>query len=69
MTTSYVAGERRAVEDVLAEWRAAERRRDELEAGSPAWLEADRIVDRLRHEYHDATQPSLRPDEGASLAS
>lgn len=44
----------RSAEDILAEWRSAERARDEREAGSRDWLRADQLVDALRHEFHEA---------------
>jgi hypothetical protein len=46
----------RSAEQVLAEWRRAERARDELADGSDDWLEADRRVEDLRHEYQSAVQ-------------
>jgi len=43
----------RSAEDILAEWRKAERARDERDAGSREWLWADQLVDALRHEFHE----------------
>jgi hypothetical protein len=53
---------RQSAEAVLAEWRAAERERDELEPGSPDWLAADARVDELRHEYHDTVTLRMARD-------
>ena len=49
-----VAG--RSAEVVLADWRRAERARDELAMESDAWHEADRLVEDLRDEYQTAVQ-------------
>jgi hypothetical protein len=46
----------RSAEVVLAEWRRAERARDELATESDAWYEADRLVEDLRDEYQDAVR-------------
>jgi hypothetical protein len=44
----------RSAEDILAEWRSAERARDDWVPGSREWLRADQLVDALRHEFHEA---------------
>jgi hypothetical protein len=49
----------RSAEVVLAEWRQAERARDELATESDAWHEADRLVEDLRDEYQSAVQARL----------
>ena len=46
----------RSAELILAEWRRAERARDELATESEAWHEANRLVDDLRDEYQSAVQ-------------
>jgi hypothetical protein len=62
MTALERSGERRSAEAILAEWRAAERERDEAETGSVAWIELDHVVDELRHEYHDTVTLRLAED-------
>jgi hypothetical protein len=46
----------RSAEVVLAEWRRAERVRDEFDTESDAWHEADRLVEDLRAEYQSAVR-------------
>ena len=55
----------RSAELVLAEWRRAERARDELAIESEAWQEANRLVEDLREEY----QNTVRARADRSLAS
>jgi hypothetical protein len=44
----------RPIPDILAEWRAAERRLAAAEPGSSEALEAEALTDHLRHEYRRA---------------
>jgi hypothetical protein len=44
----------RAIPDILAEWRAAERRLAAAEPGSAEAFEAQAVTDHLRQEYRDA---------------
>jgi|1186.fasta_scaffold221479_2 hypothetical protein len=49
-----IAGARRNVNDILAEWRAAERQAQTAEPDSVAAIEARARADRLRDEYREA---------------
>jgi hypothetical protein len=53
----------RSAESILADWREAERRRDEYDTGSHSWIVADQRVDELRHEFHESV------DEVASASA
>ncbi len=55
----------RSAEDILAEWRSAERDRDEREEGSREWLQADQLVDALRHEFHQAVGSMQQMEQSA----
>jgi hypothetical protein len=55
--------------DRLAEWRRAERLRDELPAGSPAWKEADDEVRRAHKAYQaEIAQVTARDREADAHA-
>jgi uncharacterized membrane protein YccC len=44
----------RSAEAILADWRQAERQRDDHHTDSPAWIDADRRVEALRQEFHES---------------
>lgn len=50
----------RPIPDILAEWRAAERRLAAAEPGSAAALEAEALSDHLRQEYRRAYEAHRR---------
>ncbi len=50
------------VGNVLSAWRAAERRLEVLEAGSPEWTEAEADTDHFRAEYRRLS--GARPPDG-----
>ncbi len=57
---------RRSAEVILAEWREAERQRDDHDTESAAWIDADRRVAELRLEFHEVvgeldSAPARRP--------
>jgi hypothetical protein len=56
MTTIERPTAGRSADVILADWRRAERARDELAAASDAWQEADRLVEDLRVEYQLAVR-------------
>ena len=53
----------RSASAILAEWREAERRAQELEPGSAAHAEALREVDRARSEYRRAFEAARKQTE------
>ena len=52
-----------AVNDVLRQWRAAERRLAELPPGSDAWARTVREIDLLRDRYHEAFRSVAPPED------
>ena len=50
----------RPIPDILAEWRAAERRHAAAEPGSSEALEADALAEHLRQEYRRAHEAHSR---------
>jgi hypothetical protein len=46
----------RSPSEILAEWRAAERRRAAADPATAEWSEADALVDHLRDEYRQASR-------------
>lgn len=57
---------RRSAEVILAEWREAERQRDDHQIDSAARIDADRRVAELRQEFHESVDgldrvPEIRP--------
>lgn len=57
---------RRSAQAILADWREAERKRDDHETDSLAWIDADHRVAELRQEFHESVSelgsaPEIRP--------